>query len=712
MAPIAMADPHTLLGPHEVLAGSGRWQVRAWRPGATAITLVNANGPRVIMRPVKPDGLFVADVPSVTVPEYHFDVTFGDETFSIGDPYRFLPTLGEVDLHLIGEGRHRRLWTVLGSHVRAVDGVAGTAFAVWAPSARFVRVVGDFNAWDGRVHPMRLLGVSGVWELFVPGVGAGARYKYELIGAEGALKLRTDPMARRTEVPPATASIVCESSDEWDDEAWMRARAATDQVTRPLRAYEVHLGSWRPGLGYRDVAEPLADYVADLGFTHVELLPVAEHPFGGSWGYQVTGYYAPTARWGTPDDFRFLVDTLHRRGIGVIVDWVPAHFPKDEWALARFDGTALYEHLDPRLGEHPDWGTYVFNYGRNEVRNFLVANALYWLEEFHVDGLRVDAVASMLYLDYSRKAGEWIPNRYGGRENIEAIEFIREMNTVVHEHLQGVVTVAEESTSWPMVTRPVEHGGLGFTHKWNMGWMHDTLEYFAHDPVHRRWHHRNLTFGLLYAHSENFVLPLSHDEVVHGKGSLVRKMAGDRWQQLANLRSLYGWMWAYPGGKLLFMGGEIAQSDEWSDVNGVTWDLLQHDEHRGVQELVRAVNRAAQEWPAVWERDHEPGGFQWLDADDADRSVYSFLRWGGFGQSVVAVVANLTPLPREGYRIGLPWAGDWQVVLDTNASFFGGSAYGGVASVVATDTAWQSQPCSAVVTLPPLSVLWLGARRS
>jgi 1,4-alpha-glucan branching enzyme len=617
--------------------------------------------------------------------------------------------LGDVDLHLMGEGRHHRLWEVLGANVRTVGGVDGVLFAVWAPNARAVRVVGDWNSWDGRADPLEPQGVSGVWATFVPGVGDGAHYKFEVEGADGSLKLKADPVARRTEVPPSTASMVTTSSYGWGDAGWMAERAATDPVQRPLRIYEVHAASWRLGLGWRDLAHALGDYVVDLGFTHVELLPVAEHPFGGSWGYQVSGYYAPTARFGSPDDLRYFVDHLHQRGIGVLIDWVPAHFPRDDWALARFDGTALYEHADPRQGEHPDWGTLVFNYGRTEVRNFLVANALYWLTEFHIDGLRVDAVASMLYLDYSRESGQWIPNKFGGRENIDAIEFLRDLNTVVCAEHPGTMTIAEESTSWPMVSRPADHGGLGFTHKWNMGWMHDTLSYMAHDPVHRRWHHRELTFGLLYAFTENFVLPLSHDEVVHGKGSLVNKMAGDEWQKFANLRALYGWMWAYPGGKLLFMGGELGQWGEWNPEAGVDWNALAGDQHRGVQDLVRALNRTARDNPALWERDHDPAGFQWIEADDAEHSVYAFLRWSAFGQQVVACVANFTPVPREGFRVGLPRAGAWRVLLDTNAQFFAGTGYAGTDHFDATAQPWQGQPASALVDLPPLSVLWLVA---
>jgi 1,4-alpha-glucan branching enzyme len=621
--------------------------------------------------------------------------------------------LGEIDLHLIGEGRHRRLWEVLGAHRRTLDGVPGTSFAVWAPNARSVAVVGDWDHWRIGADPLVAQGSSGVWADFVVAAEEGSRYKFAVEGADGQVRLKADPMARACERPPATASVITVSDYSWGDAEWLAARAATDPARpQPMRIYEVHLGSWRPGLTYEQLAQELGDYVTDLGFTHVELMPVMEHPFGGSWGYQVTGYYAPSSRYGTPDELRAFVDALHQRGIGVIADWVPAHFPKDDWALARFDGTALYEHADPRRGEHPDWGTLVFNYGRHEVRNFLIANALYWLEEFHIDGLRVDAVASMLYLDYSRPPGQWLPNRHGGRENLEAIEFIGQLNTAVFAEHPGTVTIAEESTSWPGVTHPVHHGGLGFSHKWNMGWMHDTLGYFAHDPVHRRWHHRDLTFGLLYAHSEHFVLPLSHDEVVHGKGSLVNKMPGDEWRRFANLRALYGWMWAYPGDPLLFMGGEIAQWTEWSETAGVDWAALDGDRHRGVQELVRALNRVAAEWPGLHEQDHVPWGFQWLDADDAAHSVYAFLRWSADGNEVVACGANMTPVPREDYRIGLPWAGEWQVLLDTNATYFGGSGQGGSRAVWAgDDEPHQGQPASAFLTLPPLAVVWLGARQ-
>jgi 1,4-alpha-glucan branching enzyme len=595
------------------------------------------------------------------------------------------------------------------------EGTAGTAFAVWAPSARSVRVVGDFNLWDGRVCPMRSLGSSGVWELFVPGVAPGDKYKFEVAGADGRLRLKADPMARGTEVPPGTASVVvAEDSYEWGDRAWLERRATTDPVNQRMSAYEVHLGSWRrvPGEGdrpltYLELAEQLPDYVADLGFTHVELMPVAEHPFGGSWGYQVTSYYAPTARYGSPDEFRALVDALHAKGIGVIVDWVPAHFPKDDWALARFDGTALYEHADPRQGEHPDWGTLVFNFGRHEVRNFLLASALYWLDEFHIDGLRVDAVASMLYLDYSRKEGEWVPNEFGGRENLEAIHFLQEVNTVLFGRCPGIDTIAEESTAFPAVSRPVHLGGLGFGHKWNMGWMHDTLAYLAHDPVHRRYHHHDLTFGMMYAFTENFVLPLSHDEVVHGKGSLLGKMPGDRWQRFANLRSLYAWMWAHPGKQLLFMGGELAQEREWSEERSLDWHLLDDDLHRGVQRLLRDLNGVEAREPALWTADFTPDGFHWIDANDSDQSVYSFLRFDPRGTGrPVACVANLTPVPRHGYRLGLPSAGKWEVLLNSDAQDYGGSGVGNT-ELWTDDVVWHGHPQSVLMTLPPLGIVYL-----
>ncbi len=725
-------DPHSVLGAHPT--GAGSMIVRTLRPDATGASVVLADGVTVAMEQVHPAGVFAATVPlakgkatkgeakgdDASMPAYGLEVRYGDDAFPVDDPYRFWPTLGDVDLHLIGEGRHERLWEVLGSRVREHQGIAGTSFAVWAPSAQAARVVGDFNGWDGRLHPMRSLGSSGVWELFIPGVAAGARYKYELVTPEGALRLKADPMAFEAEHPPGQSSIVTESRYEWGDAEWLSQRAAADPMRAPMSAYEVHLGSWRTvpeegdrPLTYREMATVLVDHVADLGFTHVELMPVSEHPYTPSWGYQVSSYFAPTSRFGTPDDFRALVDAFHARGIGVIVDWVPAHFPKDDWALARFDGTALYEHADPRQGEHPDWGTLVFNFGRNEVRNFLMASALYWIEELHIDGLRVDAVASMLYLDYSRKDGEWVPNEHGGRENLEAVSFLQEVNTVVHGRYPGVLTIAEESTAWPGVSRPVHLGGLGFGHKWNMGWMHDTLEYFAKDPIHRRFHHHQLTFGLIYAFSENFVLPLSHDEVVHGKGSLLGKMPGDRWQQLANLRALYAWMWAHPGKQLLFMGCEIAQEREWSESRSLDWHLLDDPGHAGIRDLVRDLNHLHVAEPALWTGDFTAEGFRWVDANDADQSCISFLRLpvgvdGGPGDGrPVQAIGNLTPVPRYGYRVGLPQGGRWRVLLNSDALAYGGSGIDVGPTLEAEDREWHGLDHSAVLTLPPLGVVWL-----
>src|SRR6185295_14814309 len=623
-------------------------------------------------------------VPFTNLVDYRLQVSYdtgGDSphVHNVADAYRFLPTLGEVDLHLFAEGRHERLWEILGAHPRSFttpDGVVdGVSFAVWAPNAKGVSLIGEFNHWDGNEAQLRVLGSTGVWELFWPGFEMGGLYKFRVHGADGSVSDRADPMAFATEVPPQTASKVTQSSYTWADDTWMDERARTNPVFEPMSTYEVHLMSWRPGLSYHQLADELTEYVVSQGFTHVELMPVAEHPFGGSWGYQVTSYYAPTSRLGSPDDFRYLVDRLHQAGIGVLMDWVPAHFPKDEWALARFDGTPLYEHPDPRRGDHPDWGTHVFNFGRPEVRNFLVANALYWCAEFHVDGLRVDAVASMLYLDYSREDGEWLPNVYGGREHLEAISFLQEMNATAYRRIPGVVTIAEESTAWPGVTRPTHLGGLGFGLKWNMGWMHDSFQYMSKEPIYRQYHHGEMTFSLTYAFSENFVLPLSHDEVVHGKGSLLRKMPGDRWQQLANLRAYLAFMWAHPGKQLLFMGSEFGQESEWAESRSLDWWLTENPDHRGVQTLVHDLNRVYGENRGLWSRDSDPGGFAWIDANDAGNNVFSFLRWGDDG-SVLACVANFSAVPHEGYRIGLPFAGRWDEVLNTDADAYVGSGIG------------------------------------
>jgi 1,4-alpha-glucan branching enzyme len=662
------------------------------------------------------DGVFEGMVEGAKLPlDYELEVRYpAGDSYVLRDPYAFLPTIGELDVHLAGEGRHEELYARLGAHTRVVDGVAGVAFAVWAPNAASASVVGDFNGWDGRLHPMRSLGASGIWELFIPGMLTHSRYKFELRTKDGRLRLKADPFAFSSETPPKNASVVFESHYEWGDQDWLAQRSSGDALARPLSAYEVHLGSWRLSpaetdrpLTYGELAEELAEYVTDLGFTHVELLPVMEHPYAPSWGYQVTGHFAPTSRFGSPDDFRAFVDRMHAAGIGVILDWVPAHFPKDDWALARFDGTALYEHEDPRRGEHPDWGTLVFNVGRNEVRNFLLSSALFWLREYHADGLRVDAVASMLYLDYSRKPGEWAPNVHGGNEDLDAIEFLKGLNTLAYGREPGVVMVAEESTAWPGVSRPVEHGGLGFGLKWNMGWMHDTLAYLAHDPVHRRFHHDELTFSMVYAFSENFVLPLSHDEVVHGKGSLLAKMPGDPWQKRANLRALYGYMWAHPGKKLLFMGGELGQEHEWRSDGSIDWHLLERPEHAGIQELIRDLNLAYRDEPALWEVDFEPAGFCWLEANDADANVIAFARFAAEGTRALVCACNFSPVPREGYRIGLPRGGAWQEVLNTDDERYGGGGIVNAAPITAEARPWHDQPCSAEVTLPPLAVVWL-----
>jgi len=622
--------------------------------------------------------------------------------------------LGDIDLYLLGEGKHRRLFEKLGAHRLNHEGSEGVSFAVWAPGARSVSVVGDFNSWDGRANPMSVLGTSGVWQTFIEGIEDGQNYKFEIVNAEGHLVLKTDPFAFATEVPPDTASKVYTSNYEFSDADWMTQRAAAQPYSSPMSVYEVHLGSWRHDdkgvpLDYRETGEQLARYCSEMGFTHVEFLPLAEHPFGGSWGYQVSHYFAPTSRFGTPDDFKYMIDRLHQAGIGVIVDWVPAHFPRDEFALARFDGTALYEHLDPRQGAHPDWGTLIFNYGRTEVRNFLISNALYWIEEFHVDGLRVDAVASMLYLDYSREEGDWVPNQFGGRENLEAIDFLKELNTVVHGEHPGVMMIAEESTAWPGVSRPIYLGGLGFGFKWNMGWMHDTLDYFKHDPIHRRYHHHQLTFSLMYAFSENFVLPLSHDEVVHGKGSLLNKMSGDPWRKFANLRSLYAYMWAHPGKKLLFMGCELAQYHEWNHDTQLDWPTLQDDRHAGIQRLIADINRVYKESPSLWEVDHSPEGFQWIDANDADNNVVSFYRANEDRSEHLVCIANLSPVPRYNFRIGLPTNREYSEALNTDSESYGGSNVGNLGVVEAEPVPWHGLQHSATVALPPLAVLWLRA---
>jgi 1,4-alpha-glucan branching enzyme len=698
-------DPHSVLGAH--LTPSGL-VVRTLRPLADAVEVVTATGSTPAEH--EQDGIWVAVLPETQVVDYRLDVTYGADTQRVDDPYRYLPTVQELDRHLIREGRHEQLWTVLGANVHRYPGtlgeVTGTAFAVWAPNARAVRVVGDFNHWQGAQHAMRSLGDSGVWELFVPGVGAGTRYKFEIVGADGTWRQKADPLAKGTEVPPATASVVVESDFTWGDQEWIDHRRSHDPHSGPMSIYEVHLGSWRQGLSYQELAEQLTAYVLEMGFTHVEFLPVSEHPFGGSWGYQVSSYYAPTSRFGHPDDFRHLVDTLHRAGIGVLLDWVPAHFPKDEWALARFDGTPLYEHPDPQRGEQLDWGTYVFNFGRNEVKNFLVANATYWLEEFHADGLRVDAVASMLYLDYSREPGQWRPNAHGGRENLEAIAFLQEANATAYRRTPGVMMIAEESTAWPGVTTPTSGGGLGFGLKWNMGWMNDTLRYLAELPINRRYHHHEATFSLVYAFSEQFVLPISHDEVVHGKGSVMRKMPGDDWQQRAGVRALLAYQWSHPGKQLIFMGTEFAQGTEWAESRSLDWYLLDHAPHRGVQSAVRDLNRFYRSHSAMWALDHSPQGFEWIDANDADRNVLAYLRRDDRG-NVVAVVVNFSGVPHEDYRLALPQGGTWIEALNTDAEEYGGSGVGNLGQVQARPEPHHGRAFSATLRVPPLGVLYL-----
>ncbi|GGM35802.1 1,4-alpha-glucan branching enzyme GlgB [Longimycelium tulufanense] len=702
-------DPHSVLGAH---AHPDGMVVRALRPHADAVAVVLPSGQRHELVQVDPGGLFCGVVPAPPG-DYRLELRYGVEVRTVDDPYRWLPTLGELDLYLIGEGRHERLWEALGAHEHSYETehgtVSGTAFAVWAPNARGVRLCGDFDYWDGRAFPMRSMGSSGIWELFVPEVEPGARYKFRLLGEDGNWHERSDPMAFATEMPPATASVVYTSSYLWSDDEWMERRRRAELWREPVSIYEVHLGSWRPGLNYREVAHYLADYVTEMGFTHVELLPVAEHPFGGSWGYQVTSYYAPTARYGTPDDFRYFVDYLHQRGIGVLLDWVPAHFPRDEWALARFDGTPLYEHADPQRGEHPDWGTLVFNYGRTEVRNFLIASALYWLDEFHIDGLRVDAVASMLYLDYSREEGQWVPNPYGGREDLEAIEFLKDLNATAYRRHPGIAMIAEESTAWTGVTRRTDEDGLGFGFKWNMGWMHDTLEYLKRDPVHRSYHHDEITFSMLYAWSESYILPLSHDEVVHGKGSLWERMPGDAWRKAAGVRALLGYQWAHPGKQLLFMGSEFGQPWEWSASTSIAWQLLDEhggmNYHRGIQRMVRVLNGVYRERPAFYTQDTAPEGFSWLDDRDAARNVLSFLRWGADG-SVVACVVNLAGITHEDFRLALPQAGRWRELFNTDTREFGGSGVTNGEFVVARQEPHHGRPASAVITVPPLAAVY------
>ncbi len=708
--------PHQLLGMHHLGDGSGL-VVRALVPEAVAIQCVpapGAEGTKFDLEKIDDAGLFEG-VTQEASDIFAYDLVVKYESGAeqrARDPYSFLPTLGDSDLYLFGQGREMRIYDKLGGRLREIDGVPGTSFAVWAPSAQAVSVVGDFNNWDGRRHPMRSLGGSGVWEIFIPGVGQGALYKFEIKGADGAPMVKTDPYGHFFEVAPKNSAIVWDThAFTWTDGEWLHKRELARPLEEPLSIYELHVGSWKKkseaeSLSYRELAAPLIEYLDETGFTHVEFLPVAEHAYYPSWGYQVTGFYAPTSRFGTPDDFQYLVNELHRAGYGVIVDWVPAHFPRDEWALAKFDGTALYEHADPRKGAHQDWGTLIFNFSRHEVRNFLIANARYWIERFHIDGLRVDAVASMLYLDYSRNEGEWIPNEYGGRENLEAIDFLKEFNHEVQSAFPGVMTIAEESTAWPQVTRPPYLGGLGFTFKWNMGWMHDTLGYFGKEPIHRQYHQNDLTFATLYQHNENFTLPLSHDEVVHGKGSLLGRMPGDDWQKFANLRALLAYQWLFSGKQLLFMGGEIGQPSEWNENGELDWGLLEQGPyHAGLKRFVGDLNEFYKSEPALWKSDYAHDGFFWVDCSDRENSVLSFVRQDAESGRKVLVVMNLTPIVREPYRLGLPEGGVWKEAVNSDAEIYGGGNVGNAGAVTAEEEPCHGHPWSAELVLPPLSVV-------
>jgi 1,4-alpha-glucan branching enzyme len=707
-------DPFRVLGPH---VGSDGLVIRAILPGARRVTVVGHGGSPVEMTRMHDAGIFEARLADRrSVPDYRLRVTYPDGVqHDVDDPFRYGRIIGDYDLYLFGEGNHTRIYQKLGAHPMRIGDADGVHFAVWAPNAARVSVVGDFNAWDGRVHPMRSLGSSGVWEIFIPAAAVGHRYKFEILSRYGEVLLKSDPYGVSFEIPPLSASIVSTLDYDWQDADWMRERPTRESwLHRPMSIYEVHLGSWArlPEEGdryltYRELAERLIEYVKDMGYTHIELLPVMEHPFSGSWGYQVTGYYAPTSRFGTPRDFKAFVDACHRAGIGVILDWVPGHFPKDAHGLAQFDATPLYEHADPRQGEHRDWGTLIFNYGRNEVRNFLLANALFWLHEYHADGLRVDAVASMIYLDYSRNEGEWIPNRFGGRENLEALDFLRQMNTLTHSEQPGSITIAEESTAFPSVSRPTYLGGLGFTYKWNMGWMNDILEYVRKDPVYRRWEHSKVTFSLIYAFTENFILPFSHDEVVHGKGSMFHKAPGDDWQRAATLRGLYGFMYTHPGKQLMFMGCEFGQTREWNYDQSLDWHLLNEPLHAGIRRFVRDLNRIYAAERALHEIDFDSQGFQWIDCNDNENSVVSLIRRARDGGEFLVALLNFTPVPRDGYRIGVPAAGAYIELLNSDAQIYGGSNLGNAGVVFSEPIASHGYADSLRLNLPPLGFLLL-----
>ena len=722
-------NPHEVLGGHLGTGkGAGTATVRVLRPMAKKVTILTKSGEYEAQHEY--NGIFVATIPATkhakskewSVPSYRIRTVEVDGTESVDDdPYRYLPQIGDMDMYLFGEGRHERLWEALGAHVKSITDswglvspetgkmvkkVTGTSFTVWAPNARAVRVVGNFNYWNGRRHAMRSLGSSGIWELFIPGVGAGEVYKFEIMTQAGNWIMKADPMERSHEVPPNTGSVVVDSDFKWHDNEWLEHRAKTNAHDGPVSIYEVQANSWnRDYDNYRELADHLVDYVQQEGFTHVEFMPLTQYPFSGSWGYQVTGYYAVDSRLGSPDDFKYLVNKLHKAGIGVIMDWVPAHFPKDDFALGRFDGTALYEDPDPLRGEHPDWGTYIFNFGRHEVRNFLVANACFWLSEYHVDALRVDAVSSMLYLDYSREAGQWRPNMYGGRENLEAIDFIKEANATAYKNNPGIMMIAEESTAYQGVTAPTDMGGLGFGLKWNMGWMHDTLQYLKEEPINRRWHHNEITFSMVYAYSEHYVLPLSHDEVVYGKGSLLGKMPGDEWQQFAGLRALLAYQWSHPGKNLLFMGGEIGQSCEWNFNNSLNWHELQWPFHQGVQKLVADLNALYKSSRAFWSQDFTPDGFQWLTSDDSDHNTLSYVRIGDNGEEIVVVV-NFSGQAWQDYQVALPKGGQWEEVLTTDdAKYCGSDIHNGTFTAAAEE--YHSRPYSARITVPALGAVFL-----
>ncbi|HJT80657.1 MAG TPA: 1,4-alpha-glucan branching protein GlgB [Chthoniobacterales bacterium] len=708
------SDPFRVLGPHRL---GDDLAIRIFRPDAEKVAIEtngNTADGRIEAEKIHRDGFFCATVPGATRDldyRLHFTAHSGAE-WTARDPYGYGPIMGETDLHLFGEGQHWRIYDKFGAHLRTIGGERGVYFAVWAPNAQRVSVVGDFNNWDGRVHPMRKLLGAGVWELFLPGVGDNVHYKFEIRTHRGDLLVKSDPFAFFSQHGLQTSSLVYDLERyQWNDHEWMTARAKRDLPNSPMSIYEVHLGSWRRRsdegnrfLSYLEFAETLLPYVLEMGYTHIELLPIAEHPFEGSWGYQVTNYFAPTSRFGTPDELRYFIDKCHQAGIGVIVDWVPAHFPKDAHGLAEFDGTDLYEHADPRQGEHQDWGTLIFNFGRNEVRNFLIGNALFWLDKYHIDGLRVDAVASMLYLDYSRKAGEWVPNVYGGRENLDAIYFLKRCNEVCYERFPGIMTIAEESTAWPGVSRPTYLGGLGFGFKWNMGWMHDFLQYMSLDPIYRRFHHGNITFSLLYAFHEHFVLVLSHDEVVHGKRSMIDKMPGDDWQKFANLRMFYAWMYGHPGKKLLFMGGEFGQRHEWNHDQSLDWHLLEQPQHDGLRRLVQHLNYVYKNEPALWQQDDTYEGFEWIDFHDADNSVVSFLRRSREGETVVFVI-NATPIVRYDYRLGVPDAGFYRELINTDAETYGGSNVGNLGGRESENSAWMGREHSILINLPPLATV-------